>query len=257
MHVAVLGGTGLVGSRLVNRLRDHGVQVAVGSYRTGVNSYNGQGLSELFDGADVVVDATSMNRPAYDYEQAHQFFKTCTRNVLRAELSAGVRHHVGVSIIGANLIDSEFFRGKATLEELVGATPTPHSILRSTVFFEHLPKLVEHASTTHFVRLPPVKVQPVAADEVAAELVRIALGTPREGVYEVAGPEVHLLDELGQQVLTATGDQRPVMTDQSALYMGARLDSGTEALLPSWRETNSTFTEWLERHESPTAHTPT
>jgi uncharacterized protein YbjT (DUF2867 family) len=254
MHVAVVGGTGLIGSRVVNMLRDHGAQVSVGSYRTGVNNFTGQGLPELFEGVDVVVDVTHMNRPGYDYEQAHQFFETCTRNVLGAELSAGVQHHVGVSIIGANLIESEYFRGKAALERLVSATPTPHSVLRSTVFFEHLPKLVEHASTTHLIRLPPAKVQPVAADEVATQLVRIALGNPLEGVFEIAGPEVHHLDELGRRVLNATGDARPVMTDQTAFYMGARLEPGTEALLPAWRRTDSTFTEWLERHLTPSAH---
>jgi uncharacterized protein YbjT (DUF2867 family) len=244
MHVVVVGGTGLIGSRVVNRLRDHGVEVAVGSLRTGVDAYSGRGLVDLFEKAQVVVDATNMNRPAYDYEQAHDFFETCTRNVLRAEHEAGVEHHVGISMIGAPSIDSEFFRGKAAQERLMADAPTPHTLLRTTMLHEFVRRLVDHAATTHLVRLPPVRVQPVAADEVAAEIVRLALGAPLNGAFELAGPEVHFLDELARQVLAGTGDLRPVEADHTAFYLGARLEAGTDALLPAWRTSRRTFDEW-------------
>lgn len=244
MHVAVVGGTGLIGSRVVNKLRDHGVTVAVGSLRTGVDAYTGHGLPDLFDRAEVVVDATNMNRPAYDYEQAHDFFETCTRNILFAEQSAGVQHHVGISMIGAAAIDSEFFRGKAAQERLVAVSPTPHTLLRTTMLHEVVPRLVDHAATTHLVRLPPVRVQPVAGADLVAEIVHLALEPPRNGVFELAGPEVHFLDELARQVLAATGDRRDVLADHAAFYLGARLEPGTEALLPSWMTTTTTFKGW-------------
>lgn len=247
MRIVVVGGTGLIGSRVVNRLRDRGAEVAVGSLRGGVDAYSGRGLSELFEHADVVVDATNMNRPAYDYEQAHDFFATCTRNILAAEQATGVHHHVGVSMIGARSIDSEFFRGKVAQERLVTASPTPHTLLRTTMLHELVPRLVEHAATTHLVRLPPVRVQPVSADEVAAEIVRLACGTPLDGAFQLAGPETHFLDELARQVLAASGDVRPVEADHAAYYLGARLEPGTEALLPSWRTTTTTFEVWRAR----------
>jgi uncharacterized protein YbjT (DUF2867 family) len=246
MHVVVVGGTGLIGSRVVNRLRDHGAEVAVGSLRTGIDAYSGRGLVDLFRGADVVVDATNMNRPAYDYEQAHDFFETCTRNILIAELEAGVQHHVGISMIGAPSIDSEFFRGKAAQERLAADAPTPHTLLRTTMLDEFVPRLVDHVATTHLVRLPPVRVQPVTADDVAAEIVRLALGVPLNGVFELAGPEVHFLDELARQVLAGAGDLRPVQADDAAFYLGARLEPGTSALLPAWRSTTKTFEEWRQ-----------
>lgn len=244
MHVVVIGGTGMIGSRIVNRIRDHGAEARVGSLRTGVDAYSGRGLAELFTGAEVVIDATNMNRPAYDYEQAHDFFETCTRNILDAEQRAGVQHHVGISLIGARTIDSEFFRGKAAQERLVADSATPHTLLRATMLHELVPRLVEHAATTHVVRLPPVRVQPVAADDVVAELVRKALGEPLNRAFEIAGPKVHFLDELARQVLAAAGDDRRVRADHTAYYLGARLEPGTDALLPSWRATTQTFEDW-------------
>jgi uncharacterized protein YbjT (DUF2867 family) len=244
MHIVVVGGTGLIGSRVVNRLRDHGASVVVGSLRTGVDAYSGRGLGALFEGAEVVIDATNMNRPAYDYEQAHDFFETCTRNILFAEQAAAVQHHVGVSMIGAPRIDSEFFRGKTAQERLLAASPTPHTLLRTTMLHELVPRLVDHAATTHLVRLPPVRVQPVAADEVAAEIVRLALDVPLNGAFELAGPEVRFLDELAREVLDASGDTRRVLPDSAAFYLGARLEPDTEVLLPAWRSTTSTFHDW-------------
>jgi uncharacterized protein YbjT (DUF2867 family) len=245
MHVVVVGGTGLIGSRVVNRLRDHGVEVRVASLRTGVDAYSGHGLVESFEGAQVVVDVTNMNRPSYDYEQAVDFFETCTRNILAAEEQTRIQHHVGLSIVGAERIESNYFRGKAAQERLVSRSSTPHSVLRATLLYEFLPKLVEHAATTHLVRLPPVRVQPVAAEDVVSEVCRLALGVPLEGRFELAGPEEHFLDELARQVLASSGDTRTVTTDANAFYLGARLEPDADVLLPAWRRTDQTFTDWL------------
>ena len=255
MHIVVVGGTGLVGSRVVNRLRDHGVQVRVASLRTGVDAYSGHGLAESLDGAHVVVDVTNVNRPAYDDEHALDFFATCTRNILAAEEQAGVQHHVGLSIIGADRLDSHYFRGKAAQERLVAASDVRHSVLRTTLLHEFLPKLVEHAATTHLVRLPPVRVRPIAVDDVATELCRLALGTPVDGGFELAGPEEHFLDELARRVLASFGDARPVMADANALYLGAHLEPGSDCLLPAWRTSDRGFAEWLST--SSHTHRPT
>lgn len=246
MHVAVVGGTGLIGARVVRMLRDHGDDVRVASRRTGVNAYTGEGLREAFEGAEVVVDVLNMNRPAYDHEEGLNFFDTCTRSVLRAEESAGVQHHVGLSIIGADRLDSSYFRGKVAQERLVAQSSTPHSVLRTTVFYENIPKLVDHVATTHMVRLPPVRVRPVAADDVAATLCRLARGVPLNGSFELAGPEDLFLDELAGEVLRAAHDPRRVVPDTNALFMGARLHSGDESLLPAWQETSRSFAEWLD-----------
>jgi len=246
MHVAVVGGTGLIGARVVRMLRDHGDEVRVASRRTGVDAYSGEGLAKAFDGVHVVVDVLNMNRPSYEYEQGLNFFDTCARNVLRAEESAGVQHHVGLSIIGAERLDSSYFRGKVAQERLVAQSPVPHSMLRTAVFYENIPKLVDHVATTHLVRLPPVRVRPVSADDVTAALCRLAHGVPLNGVYELAGPEDWFLDELAREVLRAAHDSRRVVPDPDALFMGARMHSGDESLLPGWAETSGTFRAWRE-----------
>jgi uncharacterized protein YbjT (DUF2867 family) len=251
MHIVVVGGTGLIGSRVVNRLRDHGVEVRVASLRTGVDAYSGHGLVETFEGAQVVVDVTNMNRPSYDYEQAVDFFETCTRNILTAEEQTGIQHHVGLSIIGAERIESNYFQGKAAQERLVAGSGTPHSMLRTTLLYEFLPKLVDHVATTHLVRLPPVRVRPVAADDVVTEVCRLALGVPLNGRFELAGPEEHFLDELARDVLAAEGDHRTVMPDTTAYYLGARLAPDSDCLLPSWRTSERAFTDWLSTHVEP------
>jgi uncharacterized protein YbjT (DUF2867 family) len=147
-------------------------------------------------------------------------------------------------MIGASGIDSEFFRGKAGQEGLVAAAPTPHSLLRTTMLHEFVPRLVDHAATTNLVRLPPVRVQPVAADDVAAEVSRLAIGVPLNDAFEIAGPEVHFLDELARLVLATDRDPRQVRADHTAYYLGARLAPDTEALLPSWHTTATSFEDW-------------
>ena len=244
MQIAVVGGTGLIGARVVNVLRDHGDEVRVVSRKTGVNAYSGEGLREAFDGVEVVVDVLNMNRPSYEYEQGLSFFDTCTRNVLLAEESSGVQHHVGLSIIGAERLDSSYFRGKVAQERLVAESPVPHSMLRTTLFYENIPKLVDHVATTHLVRLPPVRVRPVSAEDVSATLCRLARGVPLNGSFELAGPEDWFLDELAHQVLGSAHDTRRVVPDTDALFLGARMLPGDESLLPAWAETSVSFAQW-------------
>lgn len=243
----------MIGSRVVRMLRDHGDEVCVVSRKTGVNAYSGEGLREAFEGVHVVVDVLNMNRPSYEYEQGLSFFDTCTRSVLRAEESAGVQHHVGLSIIGAERLDSSYFRGKVAQERLVAQSPVPHSMLRTTVFYENIPKLVDHVATTHLVRLPPVRVRPVSADDVTATLCRLAHGVPLNGSFELAGPEDWFLDELAREVLGAAHDSRHVVPDTNAPFMGARLQSGDESLLPAWEETSSSFAQWRSQAKTRSA----
>jgi uncharacterized protein YbjT (DUF2867 family) len=256
MQVTVVGGTGLIGARVIKLLRDHGDEVRVASRRTGVNAYSGEGLREAFEGVDVVVDVLNVNRPSYEYEQGLNFFDTCTRSVLRAEESAGVQHHVGLSVIGAERLDSNYFRGKVAQERLVAQSPIPHSVLRTTLFYENIPKLVDHVATTHMVRIPPVRVRPVAADDVAAALCRLARGVPLNGSFELAGPEDWFLDELAHEVLRAAHDPRRVVPDTNALFLGARLKSGDESLLPAWQQTSRSFTEWHSEASAGSARSP-
>ena len=244
MHVAVIGGTGLVGARVVRKLRDHGAEVRVLSRRTGIDAYTGLGLDEPVAGAHVVVDVLNTNRPAYDYEQALDYFETCTTNVVRAEEAAGVQHHVGLSVIGAERLDSNYFRGKVAQERLVEASPVPHSTLRTTVFYENVLKLFDHVATTHLVRLPPVRLRPVTAEDVAAELCRLALGTPLDGPFELAGPEEWFLDELARVVLRAARDPRRVVADERAFFLGARVTDEDASLLPAWQVTSTSFDDW-------------
>lgn len=245
MRIVVVGGTGLIGSAVVNLLRDHGVDVGVASLRTGVDARTGRGLGEALRGAHVVIDALNVNRPAHDYEQAPQFFATSTRNVLAAGRRAGVHHHLALSVVGAREIQGSYFVGKTVQEELVEGSGTAHTVLRATLLLEHLPRLIDRATTTHFVRLPPVKVQPVAAGDVVREVCRLALGWPVNGAFEIAGPEVHFLDELARRALASVDDHRTVRPDSAAAYLGARLDPGTEVLLPSWRLAEQTPASWL------------
>ena len=244
MHVLVIGGTGLVGSGVVRLLRDHGDEVRVASLRTGVNAFTGRGLREAMTGVHVVVDALNLNRPSYDYEQGLDYFDTCTRNVLLAEEAEGVQHHVGLSMIGAKRLDSAYFRGKVAQEHLVAESSVPHSMLLTTVFYENVIKLFDHLATTHMVRVPPVRVRPVGAHEVVTKLCQLARGIPINGSFELAGPEDCYLDELAREVLRAAHDLRQVVPDTNALFMGARLHSDDESLLPAWEQTALSFSAW-------------
>jgi uncharacterized protein YbjT (DUF2867 family) len=243
MQVTVIGGTGRIGSRVVNRLRDHGHRVVAASPGTGVDTITGEGLSEAVAGADVVVDVT--NSPSTDEGPATWFFSTSTAHLLVAEKAAGVTHHVGLSILGANRVSSGYFRAKLAQEARVKDSGIPHTILRTTMFFEYVDTVVDDATDGPVVRLAHVPMQPVAADDVAATLAHLAFSSPLNGTLEMAGPEQGWLDELARQVLGTRQDERTVVTDAHAPYLGAVLDYGERSLLPDLRLGATRFEDWL------------
>ena len=244
MRVVVIGGTGLIGSRLVVALGDQGHEVVAASRRSDVNTLTGEGLAKAVDGADAVVDVT--NPSSFEADAVLAFFETSTSNLLEAELGAGVSHHVVLSIVGTErLSEGGYFRGKIAQENLIKDSPLPYTIVRATQFFEFIDGIAERATQANAVHLPPVFFQPIAADEVVAFLARTSVGPPVNDVIEVAGPRPHRLDALVREYLDARGDPRQVITDPKALYSGARVSERT--LLP---ETDATlgrirFEDWL------------
>ncbi|MFJ8688923.1 SDR family oxidoreductase [Micromonospora wenchangensis] len=229
MKIVVIGGSGLIGSRLVALLGQQGHDAVAASPRTGVDALTGAGVAEALDGADVVVDVS--NSPSFEADAVLAFFETSTRTLLDAEAKAGVRHHVALSIVGADRIpDSGYMRAKVAQEALIAAADVPWTVLRATQFFEFVPAIVESSVVGDEVRLPSALIQPVAADDVVTVLAEIALGAPADGIVELAGPERFRLDELGRATLTAAGDPRALVSDPQGRYFGALLTE--EALVP-------------------------
>ena len=223
MKIVVVGGTGRIGTRLVGRLRDHGHDPVVAAPRAGVDAVTGEGLPQVLDGAQVVVDVSRPSVP--DDVARREFFRTSSANLRAAEPVAGVTHHVTLSVVGVDrLPDSGVLRAKAAQEEIVRTGSTPYTILRSTQFFEFVGHIADAAASGDRILLPPATVQPVAADDVAAGLARIAVGAPANDVIELAGPDRLRLDDLVRRVLRACGDGRTVVTDPGARYYGATLD---------------------------------
>jgi uncharacterized protein YbjT (DUF2867 family) len=229
MKVVVIGGSGLIGSRLVNKLREHGNEVVAASPSSGINSVTGEGLAEALKGASVVVDVS--NSPSWEDTAVLNFFETSTRNLLTHEAAAGVGHHVALSVVGTDrLSESGYFRAKIAQEKMIKNSTIPYSIVRATQFFEFLKGLADISSDGNKVRLPPVLFQPMAADDVSSAVARIAIGPPVSGTVEIAGPEQFRVDELVRQRLTALHDPREVIADPEARYSGAKLSLRT--LLP-------------------------
>jgi uncharacterized protein YbjT (DUF2867 family) len=223
MEIVVIGGTGLIGSKLVEKLREAGHDVVPASPDSGVDTYTGEGVEQALEGAQVVVDVS--NAPAWDDDAVLDFFQTTARNVVAAETAAGVGHHVLLSVVGTDrLPDSGYFRAKLAQEEEVKAGPVPYTILRATQFFEFIGRIADTNTEGDTVHLPPVMVQPEAADDVAAALADIARSAPVNGTVELAGPEAFLFDELARRVLAAKNDPRHVKPDVDARYFGAELD---------------------------------
>jgi uncharacterized protein YbjT (DUF2867 family) len=246
MKIVVLGGTGLIGSKLVNALRNHGHQAVPASPDSGVNTLTGEGLAEALDGADVVVDVT--NSPSFEDEAVLKFFETSTRNVLDAEESAGVGHHVALSVVGTErLAESGYFRAKIAQEKLIKESSIPYSIVHATQFFEFIRSIADAATDGNTVRLAPVLIQPMAAEDVASAVGRISVGSAVNGTVEVAGPQQFRLHELVRLGLGARHDPREVISDPNARYFGALL--GEQTLLPgndaSIAETR--FEDWLDQ----------
>ena len=229
MKVVVVGGTGLIGSRIVTRLEADGHEAMAASPRSGVDTISGAGLGEALRGASVVIDVS--NAPSFEAEAVLAFFETSTRNLLTAEVVAGVGHHVALSVVGTDrLSESPYFRAKIAQERLIANGPVPYSIVRATQFFEFIGSIADAATDAQTVRLAPVLIQPMAADDVARIVGDIALGPPGDGIVDVAGPEPFRLDELIRRVLATADDSRDVTTDPSARYFGAAL--GERTLVP-------------------------
>ncbi len=229
MKIVVIGGTGLIGSKLVDRLRMHGHEALPASPRLGVNTITGEGLAEALAGASVVVDVS--NAPSFEDQAVLAFFETSTRNLLAAEAAAGVRHHVALSVVGTErLAESGYFRAKIAQEALIAASPIRYSIVHATQFFEFIPSIADAATDGATVRLAHVLVQPMAADDVAKALEEVVLGSPVNGIVDVAGPEQFYLDDLIRLSLTARDDARDVVADPHARYFGAEL--GERTLVP-------------------------
>jgi uncharacterized protein YbjT (DUF2867 family) len=246
MKIVVIGGTGLIGTKLVNNLRHRGQEVVTASPSQGVNTFTGEGLAEALRGAQVVVDVA--NAPSWENKSVLEFFETAGRNLLAAEKATGVRHHVALSIVGADRLPaSGYLRAKVAQENLIKASGIPFTIVRSTQFFEFVKGIVQSASEGQVVRLSPALMQPIAADDVAAALTHVALGEPLNGTIEIAGPEPIRMDELAQRFLSATRDPRKVTADVHALYFGAELNDKSLTPGDKARLGPTRFEEWLSR----------
>ena len=223
MKIVVIGGSGLIGTKVVNNLRQRGHEVVVGSPSTGVNTITGEGLADALTGAQVVVDVA--NAPVWEDKAVLEFFETSGRNLLAAEATAGVRHHVALSVVGTErLLASGYFRAKLAQEALIKASPIPYTIVRATQFFEFVGGIAQEATEGQTVRVPAAMMQPIVSDDVAAVVANVALAEPLNGMVETAGPDPIRQDELVRQFLKATGDPRTVVTDASALYYGIALN---------------------------------
>jgi uncharacterized protein YbjT (DUF2867 family) len=246
MKIVVIGGSGLIGSKLVEKLREAGHDPLPASPDTGVDTLTGEGLQEAVEGAQAVVDVS--NAPAWDDAAVMDFFQTSSQNLLAAEAAAGVTHHVALSVVGADrLPESGYMRAKIAQEETVKAGSVPYTILRATQFFEFIGRIVDSSTEGDTVHLPPVLVQPEAADDVAAALADVGESAPVNGIVELAGPEAFLFDELARRVLSAKNDPRRVTADVHARYFGAELDERSLTPGDNARIAPTRLEDWLSQ----------
>ncbi|MGW3691633.1 SDR family oxidoreductase [Streptomyces sp. NPDC005125] len=248
MKVVVIGGTGLIGSKLVGKLNEYGHEAVAAAPNTGVNTLTSEGLAEALEGASVVIDVS--NSPSFEDEAVMDFFRTSTTNLLKAEAGPGVMHHVALSVVGTErLQESGYFRAKQAQEELIMASGIPYSIVHATQFFEFMNEIAAAATEGDSVRLAPVKIQPIGSDDVATAVGLAAVGNPVNGVVEVAGPDEFRLDQLVRMGLAAKNDPRTVVTDVSAPYFGAGLNETT--LLPDSDAhiAETRFLDWLAQQQ--------
>ena len=246
MKLVVIGGTGLIGTKVVNNLRHRGQEVVAASPSKGVNTFTNEGVAEALRGAQVVIDVA--NAPNWEDKAVMEFFKTAGHNLLAAEKAAGVRHHVALSIVGADRLPaSGYLRAKVAQEILIKASGIPFTIVRSTQFFEFVKGIIQSATQGQTVRLSPALMQPIAADDVAAALTGFALTKPLNGTVEIAGPEPIRMDELARRFLSATRDPRKVITDAHAVYFGTELNDQSLTPGDNARLAPTYFAEWLSR----------
>ena len=244
MKIVVIGGSGLIGSKLVDKLGQAGHDPLAASLESGVDIIKGDGLAEAMEGAQVVVDVA--NAPAWDDAAVLDFFRTASGNLLSAEAAAGVGHHVTLSVVGAErLAESGYMRAKVAQEELVKAGPIPYTIVRATQFFEFIARIADSSTDGDTVRLSPAFIQPEAADDVAATLADVAVGTPLNDTVELAGPEAFRLDDLARRFLRASGDPRQVTADVHARYFDAELDDRSLTPGDDARIAPTRFEDWL------------
>ena len=250
MKIVVIGGSGLIGSKLVDLLRQRGAEVIAASPNSGVNTLTGEGLAEVLVGVDVVVDVA--NSPSFEDQAVMDFFTTAGRNLLAAEAKAGVKHHVALSVVGTQrLVESGYLRAKAAQEALIEASGVPYSILQSTQFFEFVERIVGGGLEGDVFRLSPALMQPIVSDEVVEALADITLGAPLNATVEVGGPETIPVDELAREWLNARQDPRQVIADAHARYFGAELNDQSLVTGPGARLGELTFGDWLRRSISP------
>lgn len=246
MKLVVIGGTGLIGSKTVQRLRDRGHDVVAASPETGVNTITGEGLSSALKNAEVVIDLA--NSPSFEEKAAIAFFETAGRNLLAAEAEAGTKHHVALSVVGTErLQDSGYFRGKMAQENLIRQSSIPYTIVHSTQFFEFMRSIADSGAAEGAIRMPTALFQPIAADNVADAMADVALGAPQYGIVEIAGPDRIRLADGVSQYLKATGDGREVIADPHALYFGLEINDRSLTPGEGVRLGKVRFDDWLTR----------
>lgn len=244
MKIVVIGGTGLIGSKVVAKLRERGYEVVAASPNSGVNTLTGEGLAEAFEGASVVVDVS--NSPSFEDAAVMKFFQTSTRNLLTFEAASGVGHHVALSIVGCErLPNSGYMRAKVAQEKLIKESSVPYSIVRATQFFEFLTRIADSATEGNTVHLPSVAFQPMAADDVASVVAKVAIASPLNGTVDVAGPERFRFDEFISRGLSARKDPREVIADPHAPYFGTELSERSLVPDDGALKGETRFEEWL------------
>lgn len=248
MKIVVIGGTGLIGSKLINKLKENGHEPIAASPSTGVNALTGEGLAQALQKAHVVVDVA--NSPSFEDKAVLEFFETSTRNLLKAEQAAGVRHHIALSVVGTDLLPkSGYFRAKLAQENLIKSSPVPYTLVRATQFFEFLGSIADSGTQGDTVRLPTAFLQPIAAEDVASALFRVSLEKPINGIIEIGGPERLPFSEFVAQYLRAIQDPRKVVPDKHALYFGTELTDTTLVPGKNARLGSINLKSWLESRE--------
>ena len=245
MKIVVIGGTGLIGSKTVAILRQGGHEVIAASPQSGVNTITGEGLKEVMAGTQVVIDLA--NSPSFEDKAVLEFFQTAGRNLLAAEAAARVGHHVALSIVATDRTYNGYFRAKAAQEKLIGASGIPYTIVRATQFMEFLRGIANSGADGNVVRLPTCLFQPIAADDVAANVADVAAAAPRNGIVEIAGPERAPFNQIIARYLKAVGDPRQVVSDPEALYWGGRVEEHSLVPLGEARLGHIGLNEWLRR----------
>lgn len=250
MKILIIGGSGLIGSKVVANLRQLGYEVLVGSPSTGINTMTGEGLGDAVKGAQVVIDLS--NSPSFEDQAVLDFFETSGRNLLAAEAAAGVRHHIALSVVGTErMLESGYFRAKMAQENLIKASRVPYTIVRSTQFFEFLAGIAQYGTVGNEIRLSPAHVQPISSDDIAAIVSDTALAQPINGTFDAAGPEKVGLAELMKRYLSALGDGRIVITDVNAAYYGAQINDQSLTPVDEARVATTGFAAWLSKSQSP------